>query len=88
MSSFKFKPEDFFMITTEPDEDDYVKIVGHLAPLVADKANTLLEKHLATLPRVYGRVDDGIVNSIWIRDNEFATTHQALLWDVREIKND
>lgn len=51
------------------------------AERAAEIANYVLETHLATLPRMYGRVD-----GIWGADNEPTDTHTALLWGITEIE--
>lgn len=70
---FKFKPEDFKWLHTHS-----FKLSD-----ISDQANELLQAHLATLPRVYGKVNQ----KDWIEGRFQQDTHTALLWDVTEIEN-
>lgn len=75
--TFRFKPEDFEdrpMVEMTPDGE-----------VIANIANAILGKHIATLPEVFLRkgtfgewFDEAYVN--------YTKTHRARLWGVEEIK--
>lgn len=68
----KFKPEDFLIIGVDPKE-------------VADKANNILQSHIATLPRVYGW--KSTMNKwSWSDVNlPILDSHTALLWGIEPL---
>lgn len=69
----KFKPEDFKWLHTHS-----FKLSD-----VSDQANSLLQAHIATLPKVYGQ---NIGGAVWTMPPHDSNTHTALLWDIEEIE--
>lgn len=74
--SFKFKPEDFDLLTVPVSSD-----------AIADRANTLLEKHVAGLPR-WGGIDRGSGPIVLTESVQLVDTHTARLWDIEPIKHE
>lgn len=82
LTSFKFKPEDFIEYETTPVTGSSRRTIDWMA----DKANALLQAHLATLPRVYGMINESYANAFDSIKNSQFNTHTALLWGITEIE--
>lgn len=76
--NFKFQPEYF----------DSVALYEISAKLLSEHCNALLEAHLKTLPRVYGRLVEGVsfkIHGVMNTNRTIMDNHTALLWDVQPI---
>lgn len=70
-----FKPEGFI-------DGEYYSTSPEAATQLAKQANKILQAHLATLPRVYGKAESGYFGPAQHQVN----THTALLWGITEIE--
>lgn len=79
--SFKFMPRDFaWDFSYHPDSP-----AGTLQR-VCDQANTLLDKHVKTLPEVFSNTTEIHGQESWDMCHEPYDTHSARLWSIQEIK--
>lgn len=79
--SFRYKPEDFAAMLVPPWK--HKEACGI--------ANSLLEAHEKTLPRVYQRNSEPYVGKkfetgVWTEHKKAADTHTALLYGIEELK--
>lgn len=77
----KFKPEDFIQYEQMPVTSSSKRTIEWMA----DTANSVLEKHLATLHPVYANINNGCTGA-WLDLTSEHDTHTALLWGISEIK--